>query len=137
MIGMLTDRDIDRVARNISQLQKRRLPVVDKQKRLVGVVSLANIASVNTDKLSANFIEGRGERALTKPTLFECWGDVRHEPSDPMFEVTSPQITSQCSYKPFLKVPFLPMRHCLYIVYGRSDYPVWMRREQVLWPFSG
>lgn len=53
-----SDESIDHVAKNMAQIQKRRLPVVDKQKRLVGVVSLANIASVNTDKVSANLLRG-------------------------------------------------------------------------------
>lgn len=34
------------------------LLVVNEVKRLVGVVSLANIASVNTDKLRANLLRG-------------------------------------------------------------------------------
>lgn len=53
-----SDESIDHVAKNMAQLQKRRLPVVDQQKRLVGVVSLGNIASVNTDKVSANLLRG-------------------------------------------------------------------------------
>ncbi|MEL4169972.1 CBS domain-containing protein [Pseudomonas sp. ZS001] len=52
------DEDVDHVAKNMAQLEKRRLPVVNRDKRLVGMVSLANVASCNADKLSANLLRG-------------------------------------------------------------------------------
>jgi len=52
------DEEVDHVAKNMAQIQKRRLPVVDRDKRLVGVVSLANIASCNADKVSATVLRG-------------------------------------------------------------------------------
>ncbi|KAF1061123.1 MAG: Hypoxic response protein 1 [Pseudomonas citronellolis] len=52
------DEELDHVAKNMAQLQKRRLPVINRQKRLVGIVSLANIATCNSDKLSANLLRG-------------------------------------------------------------------------------
>jgi CBS domain-containing protein len=52
------DEEVDHVAKNMAQLEKRRLPVMDRNKRLVGIVSLANIATCNTDKLSANLLRG-------------------------------------------------------------------------------
>jgi CBS domain-containing protein len=39
------DEDVNRVADNMGALQLRRLPVVDRKKRLVGIVSLADIAT--------------------------------------------------------------------------------------------
>lgn len=45
------DDDIDDVAHNMGDLQVRRLPVVNKDKRLVGIVSLGDIA--NTDETRA------------------------------------------------------------------------------------
>ncbi len=39
--------DMDEVARNMGDLQIRRLPVVSKDKRLVGIVSLGDIATTN------------------------------------------------------------------------------------------
>lgn len=36
--------DVQDIARNMASLEVRRLPVVDAQKRLVGMISLANIA---------------------------------------------------------------------------------------------
>lgn len=38
------DEDINHVAENMADIQVRRLPVVNRDKRLVGVVSLGNIA---------------------------------------------------------------------------------------------
>ncbi|VEF11929.1 inosine-5'-monophosphate dehydrogenase [Pseudomonas fluorescens] len=52
------DEDINHVAKNMAQIEKRRLPVVNRDKRLVGIVSLANIATCNADKLSANLLRG-------------------------------------------------------------------------------
>ncbi|MFL6966427.1 CBS domain-containing protein [Pseudomonas alvandae] len=52
------DEEIDHVAKNRAQIEKRRLPVVNRDKRLVGMVSLANVASCNADKVSANLLRG-------------------------------------------------------------------------------
>ncbi|MGH8215062.1 MAG: CBS domain-containing protein, partial [Rhodanobacteraceae bacterium] len=38
------DEDVEEVARNMADLQVRRLPVVNREKRLVGFISLSNIA---------------------------------------------------------------------------------------------
>ena len=38
------DEDIDQVARNMGTLKVRRLPVVNRKKRLVGIISLGDIA---------------------------------------------------------------------------------------------
>ena len=39
------DEDIEEVAENMSDIQVRRLPVVNRDKRLVGIISLADIAT--------------------------------------------------------------------------------------------
>jgi len=39
------DEDVEHVAANMADIQLRRLPVLNREKRLVGVVSLGNIAS--------------------------------------------------------------------------------------------
>ena len=45
------DEDIDAAARNMAQQQVRRLPVLDRDKRLVGIVSLADlVAAGQTEK---------------------------------------------------------------------------------------
>ncbi|MFY2764887.1 CBS domain-containing protein [Arenimonas sp. MALMAid1274] len=41
------DEDVESVAANMAQLQIRRIAVLSRDKRLVGIVSLANIASAN------------------------------------------------------------------------------------------
>jgi CBS-domain-containing membrane protein len=46
------DEDIDHVARNMAQLQVRRLPVLNRQRRLVGIVSLSDL-SHRTDASAA------------------------------------------------------------------------------------
>ena len=46
------DEEIDYVARNMAQLQVRRLPVLNRQKRLVGIVSLSDL-SHRTDASAA------------------------------------------------------------------------------------
>lgn len=44
------DEDIDKVSRNMGDIQVRRLPVVSREKRLVGIVSLGDLASRAEDK---------------------------------------------------------------------------------------
>jgi CBS domain-containing protein len=38
------DEDLEHVAKNMGDIQVRRLPVVDREKRLVGIVSLGDVA---------------------------------------------------------------------------------------------
>ena len=52
------DEEVDHIAKNMAQNQKRRLPVVNRDKRLVGIVSLANLASCSQDKISATVLRG-------------------------------------------------------------------------------
>jgi CBS domain-containing protein len=44
------DEDIDDVAENMADLQVRRLPVVNRDKRLVGIVSLGDVARAHKPK---------------------------------------------------------------------------------------
>lgn len=58
------DQDVDQVAKNMSEKQVRRMPVVDESKRLVGVVSIGDMAqALNKDEvgriLEAVTSEGR------------------------------------------------------------------------------
>ena len=55
------DDDLNDVAKNMGSEQVRRLPVVNKDKRLVGIVSLGNIAQ--RESKSA----GKAVRGVTKP----------------------------------------------------------------------
>ena len=52
------DDDIDEVAANMAGLELRRLPVVDREKRLVGIVSLANFAHSRDTKASQELLQG-------------------------------------------------------------------------------
>jgi CBS domain-containing protein len=55
------DEAIDHVSRNMGERQVRRLPVVDVDKRLVGIVSLADIATLS----EAN--AGEALQGITQP----------------------------------------------------------------------
>ena len=55
------DEELDHVAKNMSQQQVRRLPVVDRDKRLVGIVSLGNIAQSEARSAS------KAVKGVTKP----------------------------------------------------------------------
>jgi len=55
------DQDVDEVSRNMADLEIRRLPVVNRDKRLVGIVSLANVAHSEDDAAD------RMVRAVARP----------------------------------------------------------------------
>jgi CBS domain-containing protein len=52
------DEDIEHVAKNMADVQLRRLPVLNRDKRLVGVVSLGNIASTRSQSAAATVLHG-------------------------------------------------------------------------------
>ena len=52
------DQDVDDVARNMAELQVRRLPVINRDKRLVGFVSLADFAHGADDESSEELLKG-------------------------------------------------------------------------------
>ncbi len=56
------DEDVSDVAANMADIQVRRLPVVDADKRLIGIVSLADIALVAQSTEAAEALEG-----ITRP----------------------------------------------------------------------
>jgi len=55
------DDDLDAVAQNMADIKVRRLPVVNRDKRLVGIVSLADIALVETPTLAGDALSGISE----------------------------------------------------------------------------
>jgi CBS domain-containing protein len=55
------DEELDHVAKNMSAQQVRRLPVVNREKRLVGIVSLGNLAQ-NEGRAANKAVKG-----VTKP----------------------------------------------------------------------
>jgi CBS domain-containing protein len=56
------DQTLDEVARNMADQQIRRLPVLDRDKRLVGIVSLADLA-----RNGASSIIGRAVTGISEP----------------------------------------------------------------------
>ena len=71
------DEDVDHVAENMAELQVRRLPVLNRDKRLVGIVSLGDLATQgfaaeNSHGSARDFAAGRAAqskpRRLNRPT---------------------------------------------------------------------
>ena len=59
------DQPVDEVARLMEKHQVRRLPVIDREQRLVGIVSLGDLAVKNQDdRLSGEALERISEPAL-------------------------------------------------------------------------
>lgn len=52
------DEDVGHVSQNMAQLQVRRLPVVNRDKRLVGVISLGNIAGEQDPEKTGTALRG-------------------------------------------------------------------------------
>ncbi|MES2818204.1 MAG: CBS domain-containing protein [Pseudomonadota bacterium] len=52
------DEEVDHVAQNMAEIQVRRLPVLNREKRLTGIVSLGNIAEADQQQSSATVLEG-------------------------------------------------------------------------------
>lgn len=55
------DEDIGHIATNMAENQVRRLPVVDADKRLIGIISLADLADARTDEA------GEALEGITRP----------------------------------------------------------------------
>lgn len=55
------DEDVQHVVQNMADIQVRRLPVLNRKKRLVGVVSLGNIASSHRMRVSDTVLRGVAE----------------------------------------------------------------------------
>jgi CBS domain-containing protein len=56
------DQDCEEVAKNMAEVQARRLPVVDREKRLVGIVSLGDFARSDAE------IAKTAEAGVSQPT---------------------------------------------------------------------
>jgi CBS domain-containing protein len=52
------DEDVDHVAENMAELQLRRLPVMNRQKRLVGIVALGDLATEGSLPVTAKALRG-------------------------------------------------------------------------------
>jgi CBS domain-containing protein len=51
------DEELDHVAKNMGDLRVRRLPVMSRDKRLVGIVSLGDLALKESPKIAANAVK--------------------------------------------------------------------------------
>ena len=58
------DQDLDEVARNLADVKVRRLPVMNREKRLVGIISLGDLAVETGDELMA----GETLEAISDPS---------------------------------------------------------------------
>jgi CBS domain-containing protein len=52
------DEDLDHVAKNMADIKVRRLPVVSREKRLVGIVSLGDLARKDGGKSAGKTVRG-------------------------------------------------------------------------------
>jgi len=52
------DENVQEIARNMAELGVRRLPVVDRDKRLVGIVALSNIATCSDHRSKQTLLDG-------------------------------------------------------------------------------
>jgi len=52
------DQDIEEVTRNMGDIQVRRLPVMNRQKRLVGIVTIGDIAAADARRATAEALNG-------------------------------------------------------------------------------
>ena len=59
------DEEVDAVAHNMADIQIRRLPVVDRNKRLVGILSLGDIARTEQWQASASALHGISEASAS------------------------------------------------------------------------
>ena len=57
------DEDLQHVAQNMGEIQVRRLPVVDRDKRLVGIVSLGDVAAAEDAEVVGEAVAGISEPA--------------------------------------------------------------------------
>jgi CBS domain-containing protein len=65
------DQDIDEVCENMSDMQVRRLPVVDRDKKLVGIVSIGDLARRGETDAAGEALEGITRRGGEHSQQFE------------------------------------------------------------------
>jgi CBS domain-containing protein len=55
------DEEVDHVARNMADIQVRRLPVVNRDKRLVGIIAIADLAANEDARVVGEAVSGISE----------------------------------------------------------------------------
>ena len=69
IVAAQLDDDTDAVAARMSEAQVRRLPVVDEQQRLCGIVSLGDLARETDDESAHEALEGVSESGGTATAI--------------------------------------------------------------------
>ena len=64
---VFADQDVRDAAKIMREQQIRRLPVLDREKRLVGIVSLGDIATTGQDQLSGDALESISQPTHAQP----------------------------------------------------------------------
>jgi len=64
------DQDVDEIVSNMADIQIRRLPVLDHDKRLVGIVSLCDIATMESPEQAA---EALGGISRPRADILQSW----------------------------------------------------------------
>ena len=64
---VFADQDVRDAAKIMREQQIRRLPVLDREKRLVGIVSLGDIATTGQDQLSGDALESISQPTHSQP----------------------------------------------------------------------
>ena len=62
------DDDVQRAAEIMKERQIRRLPVLDRERHLVGIVALGDIATTGKDRLSRDALEQISQPTRSKPS---------------------------------------------------------------------
>jgi CBS domain-containing protein len=60
------DEEIEHVARNMAEIQVRRLPVLNRDKRLVGIIAIADLAANQDPELVGEAVSGISEPAAER-----------------------------------------------------------------------
>jgi CBS domain-containing protein len=61
------DEDVEEVAQQMAELQVRRLPVLNRSKQLVGIVSLGDLSQEVDARVSGDALQGVSEDGLERP----------------------------------------------------------------------
>ena len=62
LVVVRNDEDVEQAATKMSQAQVRRLPVVDDQERLCGIISLADLSRQGSDRAASEVLEGVSQK---------------------------------------------------------------------------
>jgi CBS domain-containing protein len=61
------DEDVEDAAQQMAELQVRRLPVLDRSKRLVGIISLGDLSQEADKRVTGDALQGVSEDGLERP----------------------------------------------------------------------